>query len=100
MKATLAPAADRDIRAAWHWIRRDSRQAAAAFRATVTEAAYRIADHRDIGVVRPEITSEAVRFLVLARFPYVLVYDPEPMPPVILRVLNASRDIERVLQRR
>ena len=100
MKTVLAPAAGDDLRAAWRWIRRDSRLAATALRASVTEAADRIAAHRDIGMSRPDLTSEPVRFLFLSRFPYVLVYDPEPTPPVILRILHASRDIEGVLQRR
>jgi toxin ParE1/3/4 len=99
VKAILAPAAGGDLRTAWHWIRRDSRLAAAAFRTSVSEAADRIGTHRDIGVSRPDLTSEPVRFLFLTRFPYVLVYDPEPTPPVILRVLHASRDIEGVLRR-
>ena len=100
MKAILAPAAAGDLRSAWHWIRRDSRLAARAFRAAVSEAADRIAVHPDIGTSRPDLTTETVRFLFLTRFPYALVYDPEPTPPVILRVLHASRDIEGVLQRR
>jgi toxin ParE1/3/4 len=79
--------------AATRWIARDSPSAARGLRAAVSEAGRSIGEHPLVGSRRPELTSAPVRFLPLKRFPYLLAYDPERTPPLILRIVHASRDL-------
>ena len=41
---------------------------------------------------------EAYRFLSLPGFPYVIVYNAERDPPLIVAVLHTARDLGRALQ--
>ena len=96
--AHLAPRARRDLLQAARWIARDDPVAARAFRRTVAKAARLLGDHRDIGVVRPELADPPVRFLPLTAFPYVIVYDAHRRPPLMLRVLHGVRDLPELLR--
>jgi toxin ParE1/3/4 len=60
--------------------------------------AVHIARHPGVGRLRPEVTIKADRFVTLSRFPYVVVYDPGPTPPAIVRVLHGARDLPTILQ--
>jgi toxin ParE1/3/4 len=64
----------------------------------VVAAAVRIGRHPQIGVVRRGLAPDAVRFLVVAGFPYVIVYRAESLRPRILRVLHSSRDLPELLR--
>ena len=96
--AVLSPQARRDLLAAARWIARDNPAAAWAFRDTVAKAARLLSDHPDIGVVRAELADPPVRFLALTVFPYIIVYDADRRPPLILRVLHGARDLPEVLR--
>lgn len=61
-------------------------------------AARRLGDHPDSGVVRSDLADPPVRFLPLTGFPYVIVYDADRRPPLILRVLYGARDLPEVLR--
>ncbi len=50
-----------------------------------------------IGSARPELSSSPLRCLSLKRFPYLLAYDPEREPPLIVRLLHAARDLPTAL---
>ena len=54
-------------------------------------------EHPRMGVERPELADAPVRFLPLIGFPYVLVYDAETRPPLILRGLHGARDLAGAL---
>ncbi|HME73645.1 MAG TPA: type II toxin-antitoxin system RelE/ParE family toxin [Myxococcota bacterium] len=95
--ATLAPAAQKDLRAAVAWIARDNETAARALRAAVSVAARRIGERPEIGRLRPELTSSRYRFWSLSGFPYLLVYDVSAVPPRIARVLHMARDLPTAL---
>ena len=47
--------------------------------------------------VRLELAPAQYRFWSLRGFPYLLVYDAEGKPPIILRFVHQSRDLPVVL---
>ena len=49
-----------------------------------------------VGHLRPDLTGEAVKFWRV--FSYLIIYDPEPRPMHILRVLHGSRDVAAILR--
>ena len=58
----------------------------------------RIGAYPQIGVARPALAPEDVRFLVLADFQFVIVYRATATPPRILRVLHGARDLQGTLR--
>lgn len=98
MTAVLAPGARRDLLQAARWIARDNPRAAEALTEAVLEAAERIGAHPAIGLERPDLATPPVRFLTLSGFPYVMVYDSDLCPPLVLRVIHGARDLAEVLR--
>jgi toxin ParE1/3/4 len=96
--ARLVPSARRDLLQATNWIAKDSPPAALALRESVARAAMTIGEHRHIGSLRPEIVGAPYRWMPLVGFPYVIVYNAERMPPRIVRILHAARDLPEVLR--
>jgi toxin ParE1/3/4 len=95
--AELSPRARREAQAAARWIARDSRSAARDFRLAIIEAARLIGEHPKGGSVRDEFVQGPTRFFPVGRFPYLMAYNPEASPPLILRVVHAARDLPVVL---
>ena len=95
--AVLAPRARRDLLAAVRWIAKDNPAAARALRDAIARAAENIMAHPMIGPHRLELASPPYRFISLTGFPYIIVYTPEPNPPLILRILHAARDLPDIL---
>jgi len=93
MKATLAPAATKDLVEATRAIAGDSRRAAKAFRATVDEALTMIGRHPEIGPERLDLAPPPTRFWTLRRFPYVMANNAGREPPRVLRVVHGARDL-------
>jgi len=96
--AVLAPQARRDLLEAARWIAKDNPTAARGLRQAILDAAQRIGDHPQVGVVRPQLADEPVRFLILTGYPYLIVYNAERSPPLILRILHGARDLPDVLR--
>jgi toxin ParE1/3/4 len=96
--AVLSGRARGDLRSASRWIARDNPPAARALRRAVTAAAKRLGDFPLAGVERRDLAAPPVRFLTLPSFPYILVYDAGPRPPVVLRILHGARDLHEVLR--
>jgi toxin ParE1/3/4 len=96
--AVLAPRARQDLLEAVRWIAKDNRTAAKGLRNAIARAAERIAEHPRIAPARLELADESIRFLTLTGYPYIVVYDAERIPPLILRVLHGARDIPAVLR--
>jgi plasmid stabilization system protein ParE len=46
----------------------------------------------------PELAEEPHRFIMLTGFPYVIVYNADRNPPLILRVLHGARDLPIILR--
>ncbi len=97
-RATLSTIAQKDALGIVEWIAEDSITSANGFRDALDSALILIADHPLIGPGRPEITTQPIRFFSLRGFPYVIVYDPDPTPPLILRILHGARDLPDLLR--
>ncbi len=81
-----------------HWIRKDNPAAARALNDSIVRAALRIGDHVQVGVCRPELADERFRFLIVGGFPYVIVYNADHRPPMIMHILHSARDLPEVLR--
>jgi toxin ParE1/3/4 len=93
----LAPRAQRELREVVVWIADDNPAAADVLLAAAMAAARRLQARRKLGRVRLELAPERYLFLSLRGFPYLLVYDAEAEPPIILRFVHQSRDLPAVL---
>jgi plasmid stabilization system protein ParE len=50
------------------------------------------------GRIRPELSQSPLRFWVVPRHPnYIIVYDPETKPLMIIRILHGKRNLKRIL---
>lgn len=96
-KAAFSPAARRDLLDAIRWIAKENPRAALALRETITEAAGLLGEHPHLGKAIVELAAHPVRFLPLTGFPYVVVYDCDTRPPLILRLLHGARDLPKIL---
>jgi toxin ParE1/3/4 len=96
--AILSPKAQQDILEAIDWISRDNPDAALGLLRELEEALAKIGTHPLIGHHRPDLTSENYRFLTLAGYPYVVIYEATRSPPVAARILHGARDIPALLQ--
>lgn len=84
----FASRAQRELREAAAWIAEDNPAAADALLAAAMAAARRLQARPKLG---------RFRFWSLRGFPYLLVYDAEAEPPIILRFVHQSRDLPAVL---
>jgi toxin ParE1/3/4 len=89
----FAPRAQRELREAVLWIEKDNPAAADALLAAAIAAARRLQARPKLGRVRLGLAPARYRFWSLRGFPYLLVYDGEADPPIILRVVHQSRDL-------
>jgi toxin ParE1/3/4 len=96
--AVFAPAARRDLLAAARWIAKDNPVAAQALRDAVARAAEHIGEHAHMGRLRPELAPETYRFVSLTGFSYIVVYNAERCPPLIVRILHTARDLPELLR--
>ncbi len=97
--AVLSPRARRDLLEAVFWIAKDNRAAALGLRDSIKDAALRIGRHPHLGIERPALASPPIRFLILTGYPYVLVYDADRQPALILRILHGARDLPEIFAR-
>jgi plasmid stabilization system protein ParE len=86
-----------DLRQAVAWIAREDPIAADRLRVAADRAAKAIGEHPAIGQVRLEFAPERFRFLVLQRFPCLIVHEPDLTPPRILRVIHGAQDLAVLL---
>jgi toxin ParE1/3/4 len=96
--AGFSPAARRDLLDAIRWISWDNPAAARALRDSVAKAAKHIGTHAHFGVSRPDIADAPYRFVMLTGFPYVIVYNADRQPPLIVRILHGARDLPEILR--
>ncbi|RKQ68040.1 type II toxin-antitoxin system RelE/ParE family toxin [Oceanibaculum indicum] len=93
MEACFTPAAARDVRAAIASITAESPATARALRNSIKTAGRRIGTDADSGLENLTLADPPIRFLILAGFPYVLVYDAAANPALILRMLHGASDL-------
>lgn len=75
---------------------RDGTKRALRVQAKFVAAFETLAGTPGIGFKRPHLTGDRVRWHTVFRF--VVIYDPESSPIMILRVLHGMRDLERILR--
>jgi plasmid stabilization system protein ParE len=96
--ASLTPKARRELHAAARWIARDSPRAALKLVSTMTDAADALGRNPHLGVEQPDLVRRPFRLFPMKGYPYVLIYDPAPYPPIIARMLHGARDLAEVLK--
>ncbi len=96
--AVLSPRARRELLAAVQWITRDNPAAAEALLQAVVKVGERIGKHPHFGRLRPDLADEPYRFVTLTGFPYVIVYNAEREPPLIVHVLHGARNLRQILK--
>jgi toxin ParE1/3/4 len=97
IRARLTRLALREFNEAARWISQDSPSAARALRNAVHRATVQIAEHPQVGVLRPELAPPPIRFVVVRGFPYLIAYDPYLRPPSIVRIVHGARDLPEAL---
>ncbi|MGH6985782.1 MAG: type II toxin-antitoxin system RelE/ParE family toxin [Caulobacteraceae bacterium] len=96
--ARLTPRALTELQEATRWIAKDSSGAARALRAGVAKVAEHIATFPKSGAERPDLAPAPYRFIGVPGFSYVLVYNAERRPPLIVRVVHGARNLGEVLR--
>lgn len=96
--ARLSPRARRELLDAVDRIAADNPGAADALIDAVEAAARRIGDHPLIGAARPNLLRPAFRFLPLAGFPYLVIYNAERNPPEIAAIIHGARNLPPLLR--
>jgi len=92
----LTPAAQGDIRDIWCYIAQDNPPAADMVETALHDAFGLLVERPFMGSKRDDVTEKHVRFWGV--YSYHIIYDPESSPLVVLRILNASRDINSLLK--
>lgn len=95
--AFFGPAARDDLAQALAWIASDNEAASRAMLRATVQSARRIVERPMLGRVRPELLPAPYRFWRVAGFPYLMVYNADRQPPVVLRVLHMARDLGPLL---
>ncbi|MHC5063331.1 MAG: type II toxin-antitoxin system RelE/ParE family toxin [Planctomycetota bacterium] len=76
--------------------KQDSLDRALHMHSRFTQAFEALAAMPAIGFKRPHLTGPRLRWHLVFRF--LLIYDPESSPIMILRVLHGMRDLDRILR--
>jgi plasmid stabilization system protein ParE len=94
---TFSYDAEWDLREIWDYIAADNEDAAMRVKNAVLDACDMLAANPSFGHFRRDLTSLPVRFHAVMRN-YLVVYDPESSPLMIIRVLHAARDVASILK--
>ncbi|WP_424140682.1 type II toxin-antitoxin system RelE/ParE family toxin [Roseomonas chloroacetimidivorans] len=94
--ALLTPAASAAVLEIIAWYADHDEAAGQRFHRAIGEAARRLGARPLIGRPAPAALGQR-RLWSLVGFPYLLIYDPHPAPPRILRVVHTARDLPRLL---
>jgi toxin ParE1/3/4 len=94
----LAPSAQRDLDDAVGWLTREESEARAnAFREAALRSMRRIVARPLLGSLRPTLAPPPYRFWRVTDFPYLIVYNADRTPPLVLHVLHMKRDLPPLL---
>ncbi len=97
--AILSPRARRELLAAVRWIAKDDSGAAEALLQAVDKAGQVIGQHPDFGRFRRDLAEPPHRFVALTGFPYVIVYNADRKPPLIVHIVHGARDLPELLKK-
>jgi plasmid stabilization system protein ParE len=97
----LTPLAKADIFDIWTYIAENSEAAADRVEQAIYDACAFLAEGPLRRHTRPDITTRALRFWTLSRYPnYTVVYRPDTAPLQVVAVLHGKRNLRRVLRQR
>jgi toxin ParE1/3/4 len=91
----LSVQAARDIEQIWVYIAEDNLRAASKVRIRLLKSIRQLARHPRLGHRRSDLTDRPLLFWPEGR--YLIVYDPNPQPIEIVRVIHGSRDAAALL---
>ncbi len=91
--AQLTTAARVEAAQAVRWLARRNPEAARGLRQAIGDAAKLLGARPLAGRPEPELVGPHYRIWSLGSFPYILVYDPRPERPQILRLAHTARDL-------
>ncbi len=91
--AQLTTAARAEAAKAVRWLARRNPEAALGLRQAIGDAAKLLGNRPLAGRPEPALVGPHYRIWSLGSFPYVLVYDPRPERPQILRLAHTARDL-------
>jgi len=95
----LTPLAKADIFDIWAYIAENNESAADRVEEAIYDACAFLAEGPLRGHTRPDITTRALRFWTLTRYPnYTIVYRPATAPLQIIAVLHGKRNIRGILK--
>jgi plasmid stabilization system protein ParE len=83
--------ARQDLREIHDWIAQDNPAAADRVLSDLRDAIVRLADMPGLGHVRDDLADESLRVWTVHR--YVVIYQPDRSPMLVVRVLSGYRDI-------
>jgi len=92
----LEPIARKDLQQILRYIGLDNMTASEKMRELFYDAFRKLGDNPHIGHERGDLTGKPVRFWPVHRS-YMIVYDAQTNPVIILRIYNGARDIASVL---
>jgi plasmid stabilization system protein ParE len=93
--------ATEDLDEIWWFIAEDNRDAAERVELEIIATCRRLANYPFMGTKRQDITALPVRFWTVTKFPnYVVVYRPDKVPLQVIAILNAKRNLRRILEER
>jgi plasmid stabilization system protein ParE len=87
----FSPEARDDLQEIWIFIAGDNITAADALETDIYKACEVLANNPHLGHKRPDLTDEPVLFWPV-RGHYLVIYLPETLPLVIVRILHGARD--------
>ena len=97
----LTALAKTDVFDIWSYIAGDSEDAANRVEQAIYDACAFVSDTPLSGHFRPDLTTRALRFWTLTRYPnYIVVYRPETAPLQVVAVLLGKRNMRRILKQR
>ena|ERR1700677_3892585 len=97
----LTPLAKADIFEIWSYIAERNEAAADRVERAIFDACAFVAKSPKRGHLRPDLTTRALRFWTLTRYPnYSIVYRPGTAPLQIVAILHGKRNIRRILKQR
>jgi len=92
----LTHLAARDLDEIWSYLAEDNRAVADRVLGALEKAMRNLARRPGIGHVREDLADRRHRFFLV--YSYLIVFRPETQPLKVIRVLQASRDIQSLLE--
>lgn len=85
-----------DLLEIWEYIARDNIDIADRVEREIQQAVSMLARNPELGHMRRDLTSKAVRFWPI--YSYLIIYDPKAQPLEVVRILSGYRDIAELLK--